>query len=449
MLKELLKPEIIELIASHSWNDLKNVLDTWPAPEVADLLLDIDQSDRVVLFRILPRDLSADVFTYFEYDERDDLLRDMTNQETRILLSELDPDDRTELLAELPSKATRRMLNLLSPDDLQEARQLLGYPEDSIGRLMTPDFVAVHPEWTVGKTLEQIRKFGKDSETINRIYIIDKKGKLLDDIMLRYIILSNADVLISDLMDYNVVSVSAFDDQEEAVRSMDRYDISAMPVVDSEEQLVGIVTFDDVFDVQAEEATEDFQKTSAINPVDQSYMSAGIIKLWWKRIPWLFVLLVANSITAAFMANFEDALQTQLALIYFIPLLIGTAGNSGTQSATLIIRSLALGSVQMKDWWRVMQKELSVGILLGLILGVFTFIGGYYHQAGGVDLAIVVSLSIVVMILWANIIGSILPLLIEKIKLDPAVISSPLIATLIDVTGLLIYFNIAIWWFNI
>ena len=187
MLKELLKPEIKELIDKRSWNDLKNVLDTWPAPEVADLLLDIDKSDRVLLFRVLPRDLSADVFTFFDHDERDNLLREMTNQETRVLLSELDPDDRTELLAELPSKATRRMLNLLNPEDLKEARQLLGYPEDSIGRLMTPDFVAARPDWTVAKTLEQIRRFGKDSETINRIYIIDKSGKLLDDIMLRYI----------------------------------------------------------------------------------------------------------------------------------------------------------------------------------------------------------------------------------------------------------------------
>jgi magnesium transporter len=449
MLKELLKPEIKELIDKRSWNDLKNVLDTWPAPEVADLLLDIDKSDRVLLFRVLPRDLSADVFTFFDHDERDDLLREMTNQETRILLSELDPDDRTELLAELPSKATRRMLNLLNPEDLKEARQLLGYPEDSIGRLMTPDFVAARPDWTVAKTLEQIRRFGKDSETINRIYIIDKSGKLLDDIMLRYIILSDADKKISELMDYNVVSVSAFDDQEEAVRSMERYDIGALPVVDSQEQLVGIVTFDDVIDVQAEEATEDFQKTSAINPVDQSYMSAGIFKLWWKRIPWLFVLLIANSITAGFMSNFEEALQAQLALIYFIPLLIGTAGNSGTQSATLVIRSIALGSLQLKDWWRVLKKELTVGLLLGIVLGMLTFLGGYIHKDGSVNLAIVISLSILVMILWANIIGSLLPLILEKLGLDPAVISSPFIATLIDVTGLLIYFNIAIWWFEI
>ena len=448
MLKELLKPEIKQLIENRKWMDLKDGLSDWPAPEIADLLLDIDKQDRVLLFRALPRHKATDVFAYLEHDQRDALLTELTDQETKTLLADLSPDDRTDLLEELPDKATRRLINLLSPEDLKEARELLGYPEESIGRLLTPDFVAIRAHWTVKQALEHIRKFGKDSETIYRIYVTEN-GKLIDDILLRNLILADEDTKISDLMDYNYVGVSAYDDQEEAVRIMERYDIFALPVVDSEGKLLGIVTFDDIMDISSEETTEDFQKISGINPVDQSYIHAGVFKLWFKRIPWLLALMFANFITAEVISVYEEVLEVAIALSFFIPLLIGTAGNTGTQSATLVIRSLAIEEFHTGTWLKILTKELMIGLLLGTILGVITYLRGIWGDDGKLDLAIIISLTMVVLVIWANLLGVLLPLIISKIKLDPAVISSPLVATLIDVTGILIYFNIAIWLLNI
>ena len=444
MLKELLKPEIKELIHNHKWMDLKDILSSWPAPEIADLVLDIDKYNRVLLFRALPRDLATDVFTYMEHEQREVLLIELTDQETRELLADLNPDDRTSLLEELPAKVTRSLLNLLSPEDLKEARELLGYPEESIGRLMTPDFVAVRPEWTIKDSLNQIRMFGKDSETVNRIYVTDRSGKLLDDILLRNIILANDKQTIADIADYNVVSLSAFDDQEEAVHTMEKYDISALPVVDSEGKLVGIVTFDDIMDISEEEATEDFQKISAINPVDQAYLNASSWRLWSKRFPWLLGLLLANFITAAVISVYSEIIEAVVALTFFIPMLIGTAGNTGTQSSTLIIRSLATNDIEINDWLKVFRKELFIGLLLGLALGCVTYFRGYFEGKDSMNLAIVISSSMLILVIWANLIGALLPMALEKLKLDPAVISSPFIATFIDVTGMIIYFNIAI-----
>ncbi len=454
MLKELLKPEIKELIAKRQWNNLKDVLVTWPAPEIADLLLDIDKTDRVFIFRSLPRDISADIFAYLEHEQRDSLLHDMTDHETRHLLEDLPPDDRTELLEELPAKVTRRMLNLLSPEDLIEARQLLGYPEDSIGRQMTPDFVAVRPDWSIGKALSHIKQFGKDSETIYRIYVTDKDGKLLDDILLRSFIIANENKPVSSLMDYNVTSISAFDDQEEAVRKMEKYDLFAIPVVDSVGMLVGIVTFDDVLDISEEEATEDIQKLSAINPVEQSYLSASIQKLWIKRLPWLLTLLLTSIVTAYAMQTYNELIQKVALLSNFIPLLIGTAGNSGAQSATLIIRALSLEEVTFANWFKILMKELRVGLLLAGVLGLLTFVVGFIISSydpvlisfsGQIYFSMTVSLSIFTMIILANLVGSMLPLVLSKMKLDPAVISNPLISTLADVSGILIYFTVAMW----
>lgn len=444
MLKELLKPEIEELIETRDWNDLRIVLSSWPAPEICELILDTEKYLRVLIFRALPRELSAEVFSYFEHEQRDALLRDLTDQETRILLADMTPDDRTALLEELPAKATRRLINLLSPEDLKEARELLGYPEESIGRLMTPDFVAVRPEWTISQALSHIRVFGKDSETINRIYITDKAGNLLDDVLLRYIILADEDETISSLMDHNIVSVSAFDDQEVAVRTMEKYDIASLPVVDSEGKLLGIVTFDDVMDISVEEATEDFQKLSAINPVDQSYSNAGIFKLWWKRLPWLLILLLANSITTGVISFYSNAIESIVALTFFIPMILGTGGNTGTQSSTLIIRGLATGDLEFGAWFKIFTKEIIIGLMLGLVLGLVSFFRGFVEIHNGYQIPLAICISMIMTVVWANIVGAMLPIVLAKFKLDPAVISSPFISTFTDITGMVIYFNIAI-----
>lgn len=447
MLRELMQPEIIELISKSDWRELRIALSTWPTPEIAELILELPNRDRVLLFRTLHRDISADVFSYLEHEQRDELLRNLTDHETRDLLADLSPDDRTSLLEEMPAKATRRLLNLLSPEDLKEARELLGYPEDSIGRLMTPDFVAVRPEWTIAKALEHLRLFGKDSETVNRIYVTEKNGKLIDDILLRSVILAKETDTISSLLDFNFVSLSAFDDQEEAVRKMEKYDIVAIPVVDSEGKLLGIVTFDDIMDISEEEATEDFQKISAINPVDQSYLIASSFTMWSKRLPWLLGLLFANFITAALITSFSSNITAEaaLALAAFIPLLLGTAGNTGTQSSTLIVRSLAIEDIDISDWFKVLKKEMFTGLLLGLALAVLTYLRGFIGDNESLNLTLIISISMIVLVLWANIIGALLPILLAKLKLDPAVISSPFIATFSDITGIIIYFTIAMW----
>ncbi|MBX3043029.1 MAG: magnesium transporter [Candidatus Kapabacteria bacterium] len=445
MLKELLKPEIHELIYTRNWTDLREILCSWPPPEIVDLFLDVEKTDRVLIFRALPREVAAEVFSYLDGDQKDTFLVDLTDQETRNLLADLPPDDRTELLEELPSKVTRRLMSLLDPDDLKEARELLGYPEESVGRRMTPDFVAVRSYWTIHKALHHIRKFGKDSETINRVYVTDKSGKLLDDIKLRSIILAEEDASISDLMDYNVVSLSAFDDQEKAVKMLEKYDLIAIPIVDSLGVLVGIVTFDDVMDISEEETTEDFQKIGGMNPVEQSYQSAGVFKLWFKRVPWLIALLFANFLTVQAIEHFDWVYMQMVALALFPTMLIGTAGNSGTQSATLIIRSIAVEGLNFDHWFEVMKKEIMVGLLLGLTLGAIAFLRGYLIDDPGHKIAIIVGLSMVVMVLWANLVGGLLPLFLNKMKFDPAVISSPFMATLIDFTGMIIYFNLSIW----
>ncbi|PKL85908.1 MAG: magnesium transporter [Ignavibacteriae bacterium HGW-Ignavibacteriae-1] len=445
MLKELLKPEIKELIGTRNWTDLKVVLSSWPAPEIVELFLDVEKSDRVLIFRALPRELSAEVFSHLDSHQKDAFLHELTDQETRQLLADLPPDDRTDLLEELPAKVTTRLMNLLSPEDLQEARQLLGYPDDSIGRRMTPDFVAIRSHWTVKKALHHLRKFGKDSETINRVYVTDRAGKLLDDIKLRSIILADENKLVSDLMDYNMVSISAFDDQEIAVKTLERYDLPALPVVDSQGVIVGIVTFDDIMDISEEEVTEDFQKIGGINPVEQSYISASIFKLWSKRVPWLIALLFANFLTAQAIAHYQGVLEQLITLSIFLPLLIGTAGNSGTQSATLIIRSIAVDGLSFSHVLKVLNKEIVVGLLLGLTLGAIAFIRGLFVETDSFNIAIVVGFSMLVMVIWANIVGSLLPLMIDKLNLDPAVISSPFMATLIDFTGIIIYFSVAIY----
>jgi magnesium transporter len=452
MLKELLKPEIQELVELHQWNDLREVLESWEPAEIADLLLDVRQSDRVLLFRTLPRTLSAEVFSYLDSQQQDDLLRELTNQETREILSQLSPDDRTALLEELPAEATQKLLTLLTPEDLKEARQLLGYPEQSIGRLTTPDFVSVRADWTVQQALDHIRNFGRFSETINRIYVTDNGGRLIDDVMLRMFIFAEPDAAVMTIMDFNVVSVSAFDDQEVAVRSMEKYDISALPVVDSTGILIGIVTFDDVMDISEEEATEDFQKFGGMEALDKPYNTISFFGMVQKRAGWLVILFVGEMLTATALAYFEGALEKAIVLSLFLPLIMSSGGNSGSQAATLMVRAISLGEVTLSDWWWVMRREFLSGIVLGSILGVIGFfrivIWSQFSNIYGEHyflIALTVSFSLIGVVLWGSLSGSMLPFILKKLKFDPAASSAPFVATLVDVTGIIIYFSFAVW----
>jgi magnesium transporter len=446
MLKDLLKPEILELIEARDWTSLRDVLADWPAPEVADLILHLRKQDRVLLYRSLPRTVATDVFSYLDVEQQDELLRDLTDEETRRLLADLPPDDRTHLLEEMPGQATQRLLNLLGHEDLKEARWLLGYPEGSVGRLMTPDYVAVHPDWTVQDALQHIRVHGRDSETVNRIYVIDERWHLLDDIELRRFILAPPSAAVADIMDSTFASLSAFADREEAVALIRRYDQTAVPVVDSDGILVGIVTVDDVLDVQEEEATEDFHRVGSVGPIRTSLRDATVSFLYQRRIGWLLALVFMNIFSGAGIAAFEDTLAASLALAFFLPLLIDSGGNAGSQSATLMIRALATGDVRMGDWFRLLGKEFGVALLLGLTMAAGAATIAYFRAP---EVMVVVAVTMIAIVLWGSLIGMLLPFVLTRLGRDPATASAPLITSLADISGVLIYFSIATWYLGV
>ena len=437
----LVESRVKELIEQRRWDLLREYVGEVPAPDLADFLTQLKKSDRILLFSSLPRELSTDVFASLEPNQKDELLKALTDDETRQLLADLPPDERTMLLEDLPGQATQRVLNLLNREDLEEARLLLGYPEESVGRLMTPDYVAVRPHWTVEQALQHIRARGRESETISIIYVVDDNWHLLNSLFVEDIILAELNERIENLIDRGVVSLYALDDREEAVRIMERYDLPVLPVTDADGVLLGIVTVDDVLDVAIEEATEDFQKSAAIAPLGISYREASIGSLYLKRIGWLLALVFVNLVSSSIIAVYEELLAATIALAFFIPLLIDTGGNTGAQAASLMIRALATGDIALRDWLRTVGKELAEGIMLGITMGIAAFLLGFVR--GGTEVALVVGLTMIALVIVANIVGIVLPFLLTRFGLDPAVASSPLITTVVDAVGLLIYFSIA------
>jgi magnesium transporter len=446
MLKEELKPEVLDIIEARDWKSLRDVLADWPAPEIADLLLHLRKADRVLLFRALPRTVAADVFSELEFDQQEALLLDLSDEETRHLLVDINPDNRTQLLAEMPGQATQRLLNLLGPEDLKQARWLLGYPIDSVGRLMTPNYVAVRPEWSVAQALEHIRAQGRNSETVNRIYVTDERWHLLDDIELRHFIFAPPSALVADLMDHGLVSVSAFADREAAIRLIRRYDLIALPVIDSGGVLVGIVTVDDVLDLAEEEATEDFHRVGSVGPVKMSLREAPVGFLYRRRIGWLMALVVMNVFSGAGIAYFEDTIAAAVALVFFLPLLIDSGGNAGSQSATLMVRALATGDVRSADWFRLIGKELMVALAIGLTMAVGVSAISYFRAP---EVLVVVAITMTLIVLVGSLLGMSLPFLLTRFGFDPATASAPLITSMADISGVLIYFSIATWYLGL
>jgi magnesium transporter len=435
--------EIKRLVEDRNWSLLRRELAVMRPPEIADLLLELEKADRILVFRLLPRELSSEAFSYLDGDHQDALAGELTSEEMRRLLADMKPDDRTQFLAELPGQVTQRLLNYLSPADLIEARHLLGYPEESVGRLMTPDYVAVRPEWTVAQAIEHIRHKGKDSETINVVYVTDSSWKLLDALELRRFILAKPTDRVEQLMNHSYVTISAMEDREEAVRMMHRHALSVLPVVDSAGVLLGIVTVDDVLDVAEEEITEDFHKAAAVRPLKSGYREAGVWPLYRKRIGWLVILILINLVSSTVISIYEDVLASAMVLTFFIPLLIASGGNVGSQSATLMIRALATGDVKLTQWFRVLSKELLVGLAIGATMGLAGGLLGLFQ--GGYQIGVVVGLAMVAVVLVSNIMGVALPFVLLRVGLDPAVASSPLITSIADATGLAIYFAIAVW----
>ncbi len=451
MLKEVLGPEIQELIEGKAYANLKDVISEWEAPEIADLLLSLPEGDQPVLFRLLPRQTAADVFAYLPPDEQQHLLQTLTAENSRGLLQELAPDDRTQLLGELPAQVTQQLLNLLPPEDLKEARHLLGYPEESVGRLMTPEYVAVRPEWTIGQAIEHIRLTGKDAETVNVVYVVDARGKLFDDIRLRSLILADPTRTVESVLDRHYVLLSAYDDREVAAKLMQKYDRVALPVTDSEGVLLGIVTVDDILDVVQEETTEDIQKMAAVEALDEPYMQIDFIRMVRKRAGWLSALFLGETLTATAMGYFEGEIKRAVVLALFIPLIISSGGNSGSQATSLVIRAMALEEIRLRDWWRVMRREIGAGLALGAVLGAIalvrillwpsrqTLYGEHFVIVG-----LTVASSLIGVVLFGTLVGSMLPFVLRRLGFDPAVSSAPFVATLVDVTGIVIYFSVAL-----
>jgi len=451
MLSKLLQPEIKSLIAERKLSTLKEILSDWTPADIADLIVDLSEQEQVIIFRLLSNELAADTFENLEVETQKGLLKAMAKSEVAAILNEMDPDDRTALLEELPSTAAKQLIQLLSVEERIIARTLLGYPENSVGRLMTPDYIAIKPAWTIEETLKYIRENAEDSETLNIVYVIDDRNKLLDDMNIKEFILASPDKKVTDLMDENYIALNVTDDQEEAVEVFKKYDRIALPVIDKFGALIGIVTVDDVLDVAEEEATEDIHKLAAVEALEEPYPTIPLLEMVKKRAVWLTILFIAQILTAIVMEYFESEISKAVVLSIFIPLIISSGGNSGSQAATLVIRAMAVGEITLSDWWRIMQREILSGLMIGVILGLLGFFQvallANFSTVINVHwllLGITISLSIICIVLWGTLSGSMLPFILKRLGADPATSSAPLVTTIVDIVGLIIYFTVAI-----
>jgi magnesium transporter len=443
-------PELEALIQSRDVATLKELLSDFLVPDLAELIGDLPERDEAVIFRLLPKNTAAETFEYLNVDSQKSLLKALGKEEVGTILNEMAPDDRTALLEELPGPVVKDLIMLLSPEERKIAQNLLGYPEESVGRLMTPDYIAVRKEWTVKEVLDYVREHGKDSETLNVLYVVDEKGILIDDIRMREILLAPLDVIIADLMNQNFVALKPTDDQETAVNAFTKYSRVALPVVSDSGHLLGIVTVDDVLTIAEQESTEDIQKFGGVEALDEPYTTISLGRMVKKRASWLVILFLGEMLTATAMGFFEKEIARAVVLALFVPLIISSGGNSGSQAATLIIRAMALGEVTLSGWWLVMRREILSGLMLGSILGaigflrisIWSLISDMYGPHWPL-IALTVGTSLVGVVMWGTLSGSMLPFILKRFGVDPATSSAPFVATLVDVTGLIIYFSVA------
>ncbi|BBO34507.1 magnesium transporter [Lacipirellula parvula] len=452
MIGNLLRPELEELIAAKEWDVLREAFSQFHPAEIAEILEDIPDADDVPIFRVLPRTLAAEVFAHLPQQHQEMLIRSVSSDQMRSLLSDMSPDDQTRLLEELPPEVTKRLLASLSPEELQAARDLLGYPLHSAGRYMTPEYVAIHAGLTAREALDYIRTHGRDKETVNVVFILDEKGKLLADISLGALVMANPDDRVHDIHRGLTISLTANSDREEALRTFEKYGRIALPVTDCDGHMLGIITIDDILDVASREATEDMQKIGGMEALDAPYLDVSYLKMIRKRGGWLSVLFLGEMLTATAMGFFEEEIAHAVVLAMFVPLIISSGGNSGSQAATLIVRALALGEVKLKDWWKVLRRELRTSATLGMWLGMVGFarimlwqkLGWFDYGDHYYLVAATVWLSLIGVVCFGSVAGSMLPFALRKAGFDPATSSAPFVATLVDVTGLVIYFTVAL-----
>lgn len=436
--------EILELIQNKQYSTLRTELAEWQEADIAQVFEQLENNEQIVkVFRILPKSIAADVFAYLPIEVEQTIITSLTDREAANIINNLMADDATDLMEEMPAGVVKKLLANCSSEARRDINHLLRYPDDSAGSIMTVEFVDLKASLTVEQAIERIRKTGVDKETINICYVLDKERHLIGTVALRYLLIHKADEVIGDFMNDNIISVNTMTDQEEVARVFSKYDFTALPVVDNEERLVGIITIDDVVDIMTEEATEDIEKMAAILPTDKPYLKTGIFETWKKRIPWLLLLMISATVTGGIITHYEEALGTYVVLTSFIPMLMDTGGNAGGQASVTIIRGLSLKEIEFKDLMKVIWKEIRVGVLCGVTLAACNFVKIMLIEKVAIPVAIVVCLTLVIAVFFAKLVGCTLPMLAQKIGFDPAVMASPFITTIVDALSLMIYFSIA------
>ncbi len=419
--------------------------------DIAETLSELHADERVLAFLKVPKEYKAEVFSHLAPDFQEETIRRIGSEEVSEILNAMTPDDRTALFEDFPDELIKYSINHLNPQERRVALKLLGYDANSIARLMTPYYIQIRKEWTVKRCLEQIKKVGKKVETMNHLYVVDEKNRLIDDLTIGNLLLSEEDALVSDITDNHFVAITTTTTKEDAVSYFEKYDRSALPIITEAGVLVGIVTIDDILDQIEQQNTEDIQKFGGLEALDLPYTDTSIWEMVKKRGFWLVILFLSEMLTATAMGYFENEIEKAVVLALFVPLIISSGGNSGSQAATLIIRAMALQEISLKDWWYVMRKEIITGTLLGSILGAIGFLRiALWQEAGLIDygqfwvsIGFSVGVSLVAIVLWGAVSGSMVPFILKKLKLDPATSSAPFVATLVDVTGLIIYFSVA------
>ncbi|QNN40362.1 magnesium transporter [Pedobacter roseus] len=448
---EMVVEEIQELLEKKDDKALKQYLDQLNISDVEELIDELPQY-AAKFIETLSLNRAVNVFRILDFPTQERIIKKLSGNKLNQIIKDLPPDDRTALFSELKGDVVKKMITLLPPEERKESLALLGYKEDSIGRLMTPDYIAVKPEWSITRVLAHIRRYGKNSETIDVVYVIDKDGVLLDDIRIREVLLADPEAIIGELTDKRFIALKANDPQEDAINIFRMNNRVALPVVDENNVLLGIVTVDDILWIANEEYTEDMHKIGGTEALDEPYLDIPILKLVKKRAGWLIVLFLGEMLTATAMQHFEIELEKAVVLSLFIPLIMSSGGNSGSQASTLIIQAMALGEVTIAEWWRVMRRELVSGALLGIILGTIGFIRIvtwqelhlYNYGPHWFLIAATIFFTLVGIVLWGSLIGSMMPIILKKLKLDPATSSAPFVATMVDVTGIVIYFSVAV-----
>lgn len=441
---------IAKLFDEKKYKTLKDILSTMNPYDVAVLFEDMHDSKIQLLFRMLPKELAADVFVEMGEETQEFLIKGFSDAELKDIVNELAADDAVDIIEEMPANVVKRILRQADPETRKQINELLKYPDDCAGSIMTTEFVSLRPSMTVEEAIKRIRRTGVDKETIYTCYVVANDGKLIGITTIKDLLLADEDDIIESLMETNVISVGTLDDQELVAHTINNYDFLALPVVDTENRLVGIVTIDDAIDVMVEETTEDIQKMAAIGSTDKPYTRVGVFETLWHRVPWLLLLMISSTFTGIIIAGYEERLVGSIILTAFIPMLMGTGGNAGSQSSVTIIRSLSLDEIEFKDIFWVMFKECRVSILCGILLGAVNFgkillIDGWMLQNPEINaqISLVVSITLTITIIVAKIIGCSLPMIAKKLRLDPAVMASPFITTIVDVVSLLVYFWIA------